>query len=151
MSVAEYSVRAGHCDYRASENEVYDTLCRITSPLHRSWDRLERAREIVIKLNMMWRPERIRYFEGHRQELVDNGVLRAILRLLRERTSARLVVTDTSYAPVGNRPGPELNFRPDDTLERGFRIDQLLGSLHVDAPEEDTPEDHALEDAGEAE
>lgn len=41
---------------------------------------------------------------------------------------------------------PELNFRPDDTLERGFRIDQLLDSLHDDAPEDD-----ALEDAREAE
>ena len=25
---------------------------------------------------------------------------------------------------------PELNFQPDDSLERGMRIDQLLDSLH---------------------
>ena len=32
---------------------------------------------------------------------------------------------------------PELNFRPDDSVERGLRIDQLLDSL-----EEETPEDN---------
>ena len=41
---------------------------------------------------------------------------------------------------------PELNFRPDDTLERSFRIDQLLDSLH-----HETLEDNALEDGGEGE
>jgi ribosome-binding factor A len=41
---------------------------------------------------------------------------------------------------------PELNFRPDDTLERGFRIDRLLDSLH-----HETLEDNALEDGGEGE
>ena len=107
-----YIVRAAHCDHRTSEEEIYDTLCRITSPLNRSWERIEQARQVVIKANMMWHPERIRYFEGRRQELVDDAVLRAVLRLLRERTSARLIVTDTSFAPPGSRPGPELNFRP---------------------------------------
>lgn len=30
---------------------------------------------------------------------------------------------------------PELNFRQDDTLERGLRIDQLLDSLHEETAE----------------
>jgi ribosome-binding factor A len=32
---------------------------------------------------------------------------------------------------------PELNFRPDDTLERGLRIDQLLDSLQEETSEGD--------------
>ena len=61
---------------------------------------------MVIKLNMMWAEDRITYFEGRRQELVDDAVLRAALRLLRERTSAELIVTDTSFGP-----GFHLNFQ----------------------------------------
>lgn len=110
--MAAFSVRAAHCDHRASEDEIYDTLCRIASPLRRSWDRMEQARQIVIKVNMVFPPENIRYFEGRRQELVDDAVLRAVLRLLRERTSARLILTDTSFASPGSRPGPALNFQP---------------------------------------
>ena len=30
---------------------------------------------------------------------------------------------------------PELNFRQDDTLERGLRIDRLLDSLHEESAE----------------
>lgn len=30
---------------------------------------------------------------------------------------------------------PELNFKLDDSLERGFRIDRLLNSLHDETPE----------------
>jgi ribosome-binding factor A len=32
---------------------------------------------------------------------------------------------------------PELNFRPDDTLERGLRIDQLLDSLQEETSQGD--------------
>ncbi len=32
---------------------------------------------------------------------------------------------------------PELNFRPDDSLLRGLRIDQLLDSLYDETPEEE--------------
>lgn len=31
---------------------------------------------------------------------------------------------------------PELNFRPDDTLERALRIDQLLDSLQEETPKD---------------
>lgn len=33
---------------------------------------------------------------------------------------------------------PELNFRPDDSLERGLRIDQLLDSLHDETPKDES-------------
>ena len=94
MSDREYTVRASHCDHRATDEEIYQILKKTTDPLHRSWERLEKARTVVLKLNMMHNhPE---YFEGRRRELVDDSVARATLRLLRERTSARLVATDTS-------------------------------------------------------
>ena len=49
---------------------------------------------------MIKKPEAIAYFEGRRRELVDDAVARAVLRLLRERTSAELIATDTF--PYGN-------------------------------------------------
>ena len=100
MANKQYSVRAAHCDHRASDEEIYQTLRRITNPLSRSWERLEKANRIAIKFNMMKPPDRIVSFEGRRQELVDDAVCRAVLRLLRERTKAVLVATDTNpYAP----------------------------------------------------
>ncbi|HXI16449.1 MAG TPA: hypothetical protein VNM48_08760, partial [Chloroflexota bacterium] len=47
----QYTVRAAHCDYRASEEEIYDTLRLITDPLTRSWEQIERADKVVMKLN----------------------------------------------------------------------------------------------------
>ena len=47
-----YTVCAAGCDHRASAEEIYRTLERITAPLTRSWERLERARRIVLKFNM---------------------------------------------------------------------------------------------------
>ena len=95
MEEKECKVRAAHCDHRASEEEIYRTLRRITDPLSRSWERLERAKCIAIKFNMMKPPDQIAFFEGRRRELVDDAVCRAVLRLLRERTKAELVATDT--------------------------------------------------------
>src|SRR6266545_5343340 len=93
-----HTVRAAHCDYRSSEEEIYQTLRRVTDPLSRSWEKIERADTVVIKLNMMKLPERIVYFEGRRRELVDDAVARAVFRLLREHTrpGARIVATDTN-------------------------------------------------------
>ena len=88
-----YTVRAERCDHRASAEEIYRTLERITEPLTRSWERLERARRIVIKFNMM-HPDTARH-HGRRQELVDEEVMRAVLRLLRARTNATLIAADT--------------------------------------------------------
>lgn len=96
MAEKRYTVRAAHCDHRASDEEIYQTLRRITDPLTRSWARLEKAKKIVIKFNMMKPKDAIAYFEGRRRELVDDAVCRAVLRLLRERTTAEIVATDTN-------------------------------------------------------
>src|SRR5919107_1948505 len=69
-----YTVRAARCDHRASDEEIYATLRRITDPLTRSWEKIERANKVVIKLNMMKLPDRLYYFEGRRRELVDEFV-----------------------------------------------------------------------------
>jgi hypothetical protein len=46
-----YKVRAVECDYRASDEEVYQALKRATDPLDRAWDKLKKARTIAIKFN----------------------------------------------------------------------------------------------------
>lgn len=106
-----FSVRARRCDHRASDETVYQTLQDITAPLQRSWARLEAAKTILIKTNMVWPPDQVRRFEGRRQEHVDDAVFRGVLRLLRERTRARLVVADTTLTG-GGRPGRDVLFLP---------------------------------------
>ena len=100
--IKEYSVRAVRCDHRASDEEVFQALVRATAPLNRSWEKLERASRIVLKFNMGH--TKVARFEGRRRELVDAAVCRAVLRLLRERTSAVLVAADTfCYDKPGTR------------------------------------------------
>jgi len=103
----DYSVRAAYCHHRASDDEIYDTVCRIIEPLERSLEKIRKARKIVIKTNMVWSPERIKYFEGRRRELVDDSVMRAVLKFLREHTSAQIAVVDTFYSQL-----EEVNFMP---------------------------------------
>lgn len=100
-SVKPFAVRAAYCHYLAPEAEVHETLRRITAPLARSWARLEAAKRIAVKVNMVYPPEHIRCVDGRRQELVDDVVLRGVLRLLRERTTAKVVVVDTSLSADG--------------------------------------------------
>jgi uncharacterized protein (DUF362 family) len=106
-----YVVRAAHCDHRASDEIIYGTLRQITAPLTRAWARLEAARVILVKTNMVWPPEQVRRYAGRRQEHVDEAVFRAVLRLLRERTQARLLVPDTTLLGA-ERPGRDVNFLP---------------------------------------
>ena len=110
----QYTVRAAHCDYRASEEEIYQALRRITDPLARSWEQIERANTVAIKLNMMKLPERIVYFEGRRRELVDDAVARAVFRLLREhmRPGARIVATDTNPYSRDHLIPADFNYKP---------------------------------------
>ena len=49
----EYKVRASHCDFRATEDEIYDALKRTTDPLDRSWEKLAKAQKVVLKFNMI--------------------------------------------------------------------------------------------------
>ncbi len=90
----DYTVRAVQCDYRSSDEEVYQALKRATDPLSRAWERLAKARRIAIKFNQDWVRERMVFFEGQRQQLVSDSVARATLRLLKERTTAELVAVD---------------------------------------------------------
>ena len=90
-----YKVRAVHCDYRASDEEVYQALKRATDPLTAAWEKLAGARRIAIKFNQDWVKERLVVHEsGHRQQLVSDPVGRAVLRLLQERTRAELFAID---------------------------------------------------------
>ena len=107
-----YKVRAIHCSHKASQEEIYERLKAITAPLTRSWEKIEKARKIGIKVNMQMRTDNIRRIGGRRQELVDDDVLRASLRLLRERSDAHIFVLDTSMVPAGQRPGDDFNMRP---------------------------------------
>ena len=111
MGARQYAVRASHCDHQASEEEIYEVLKRTTDPLERSWQKLEKAQRIVLKFNMIKPPERIEYFAGRRRELVDDAVARAVLRLLRERTTAELVATDTYPYGNGHVTPDDFNYR----------------------------------------
>jgi uncharacterized protein (DUF362 family) len=95
-----YSVRAVHCDYRSSDEEVYQALKRATAPLNRAWEKLGKARRIAIKFNQDWVRERLVVHEGHRQQLVSDQVARATLRLLRERTHAELYAVDIGMEAI---------------------------------------------------
>lgn len=107
-----YQVRAARCPHNAPAEQVAETLERVVSPLGRSWRKLEAARTIALKVNIVWPPERIRSIDGRRQELVDDTVLRPLLRMLRERTSARLIVADTSFYPTGPDRWHDVHFLP---------------------------------------
>ena len=50
-STRAYKVRAVHCDYRATDEEVYQALKRATDPLTEAWDKLRKAKRIGIKFN----------------------------------------------------------------------------------------------------
>jgi uncharacterized protein (DUF362 family) len=94
---SSYRVRAVHCDHRASDEEVYVALKQATAPLDRSWDKLRRAQSIAIKFNQDFPPDKLVIWEGQRQQLISDSVARAVLRLLRENTSARLFCAESSY------------------------------------------------------
>ena len=105
-----YKVRAAHCHHRAPEEEIYATLRRITDPLDRSWEKLESAERIVLKFNMMKLTHSLHYYAGRRRELVDEAVCRSVLRLLKERTTAKLIVTDTNPYTKEHLMGEDFNY-----------------------------------------
>ena len=87
-------------------------LCAATDPLARSWETLERAQRIVIKFNMAKPPQRVHRCACGRRELVDESVARAVLRLLRERTSAKITAIDSRvYWWIESSPQHEFNYR----------------------------------------
>jgi hypothetical protein len=109
-----HTVRAVHCDYRASDDEVYTALQRATDPLERAWAKLKAARRITIKFNQGWPRERLVRYEGQLQELTSEQVARATLRLLRERTTAELFCAEISVYKRDRQPapGPTINLMP---------------------------------------
>jgi hypothetical protein len=111
MSDRAYKVRANYCDHRAKGDEILDVLRRTTDPLTRSWDRLEKAKRIVLKFNMTKPKQKVAYFAGRRRELVDDAFARATLRLLRERTTADIVATDTYPYGNGGITPEDFNYR----------------------------------------
>jgi len=108
----QYAVRAVHCDHQANDEAVYEALARVTAPLGRSWEKLAAAKLIALKANVVWPPDNIRMFKGQRQELVADSVFRATLRLLRERTTARLVLVDTTQMYNPESLGQDVYFLP---------------------------------------
>ncbi|HEY3343074.1 MAG TPA: DUF362 domain-containing protein [Anaerolineae bacterium] len=100
----DYRVRAVHCDYRSTDDEVYAALKRATDPLDKTWARLTKARRIGIKFNQDWPAKQVVYHMGQRQQLVSDVVTRATLRLLRERTKAELFAVDVG---VTGKPDDE--------------------------------------------
>ena len=96
MGETKYQVRATHCPHNSDDASVLAALRAITDPLGAAWAKLESARTIAIKVNMVWPPERLRMTAGRRQELVDESVIRALFTLLRERCAAQVTVVDTS-------------------------------------------------------
>ena len=108
----QYMVRAVRCGHRDGTEKIKAKLRETTEPLTKAWEQIERARKILIKTNMTFPPDQVRYYNGVRREHVDESVMRAVLGLLRKRTNAEICVIDTTFADPDDRPGPELNFKP---------------------------------------
>lgn len=102
MTAPAYQVRTVHCDHRADDEAVYQALRRATDPLERAWARLGRAKRIAVKFNQDKASQNVVLFAGQRQQLVSDSVMRATLRLLRERTAAEIVCVDVSFYVMYN-------------------------------------------------
>ena len=116
-------VRAVGCDYISSREEVYQAVKKATDPLSDMWDRLSRAKTIAIKFNQDKPPERVVLYEGRRQQLVTDEVVYATLRLLRERTGAKLFCADISAY---------VRFNKELTVAQTTQITHLLEEFDVE-------------------
>lgn len=125
-SARPYKVRAVHCDYRASDEEVYQALKRATDPLTETWERLAAAKRIGIKFNQDKPRERQVTYEGQLQQLVSTKMVRAVLRLLRERTNAEIIHTDVSFYAMYEGTNPEES-------ATALPVMREFGVKHVDA------------------
>jgi uncharacterized protein (DUF362 family) len=123
-----HQVRAVHCDYAASDDEVYSALERATAPLQGAWAKLQKARRIGIKFNQAWPPGKAVLFGGQYQELVSQKVARAVLRLLREKTTADLACAEISVFKYDRYadPGPTILLLP---LLQEFGVEFVDGNL----------------------
>jgi uncharacterized protein (DUF362 family) len=105
--MSDYTVRASHCQYTASDEEVYQALVRATDPLTDTWERLAKAKRIGIKINHDKPVKSWVKHEGQLQQLVSEKVVRATLRLLRERTSAAIICSDVSFYAMYQGTNPQ--------------------------------------------
>ena len=96
-SIPTYQVRTVHCDHRADDEAVYQALRRATDPLERAWARLAVPSASPSNSTRTKPSERVVMLAGQRQQLVSDSVVRATLRLLRERTSAEIICVDVSF------------------------------------------------------
>jgi uncharacterized protein (DUF362 family) len=103
---SKYQVRAVHCDHQADDQTTYDALRRAALPLTQVWEKLKGARRIAIKFNQDYRETQVPIFGGQRQQLVGDGVARAVVRLLREETGAELCYTDITAFDRTDAPHP---------------------------------------------
>mgnify|MGYP006419341653 CR=1 FL=1 len=126
MANEDYKVRATHCDHMANEEEVYEALVRATAPLEDAWARLAKAGRIGIKINHDKRPDAHVTHKGMLQQLVCDKVVRATLRLLRERTTADIVCTDVSYYAMYNDTDPYESATALQAL-RDYGVEYVIG------------------------
>src|SRR3712207_6885270 len=121
LTVPAYQVRTVHCDHRADDESVYRSLRRATDPLERAWARLSRAKRIAVKFNQDKARQQVVLLAGQRQQLVSDSVMRATLRLLRERTSAEIICVDVSFYVMYN----------GETLENTCNVAPILREFGV--------------------
>lgn len=121
MTTPAYQVRTVHCDHRSDDEAVYQALRRATDPLERAWSRLGQAKRIAVKFNQDKASQKVVMLAGQRQQLVSDSVMRATLRLLRERTSAEIVCVDVSFYVMYN----------GETIENTCNVAPILREFDV--------------------
>jgi hypothetical protein len=126
MNERDYAVRAVHCHHEATEEKTYQALVRATAPLTRAWEKLEKASRIGIKINQDKHPDRFVYHRGMLQQLVCDKVVRATLRLLRERTTAEIVCTDVSFYAMYENADPLASGTATQALE-DYGVEYVIG------------------------
>ena len=126
MNDKDYTVRAVRCHHESTEEETYQALVRATAPLTRSWEKLAKARRIGIKINHDKHPDRFVYHKGMLQQLVCDKVVRATLRLLRERTDAEIVCTDVSFYAMYENADPMVSGTAVPAL-RDYGVEYVVG------------------------
>ena len=128
-SDAQYKVKATYCHYREEDEKVYAALKSTTAPLSKAWDRLRSSKTIAMKFNQDFDPKRTPFYEGMRQQLVSDKVIRAVIRLLREETNADLLCVDISVYERGDNPNtlPSTHISP---ILKEFGIPYINANLH---------------------
>ncbi|MEE2657646.1 MAG: DUF362 domain-containing protein, partial [Candidatus Latescibacterota bacterium] len=123
----DYTVRAVHCHHEATEEETYQALVRATESLTGAWKKLEAAGRIGIKINQDKPTDRWIFHKGMLQQLVCDKVVRATLRLLRERTKAKIVCTDVSFYDMYQKTDPLETATALPAL-RDYDVEYVVGS-----------------------